>query len=658
VLFNVPFEKMKKHLLVITTITLLASLASCTKAEAGVVDSTKSGDTDTSSSSGSTSADSSSSSTDPVPLGEKKLELTLANETIPEGSDFYGGCNPLVQYFDGFKAQNLSGTDVAYTLSSGDKTFGAGELLAEGNYSVSATYTILKDGVSEDFTASSSFSVTERSSSIANGKGYSYANDLSAYKLSDHSNLTPSRHNPLKSIGTQKVLVVPVYFNDDNFNGFSTEELANIDKAYNGEADETGWQSVASYYKTSSYGLLNLSATVTAPYHVPFFSNEYEESVNKDYYPETSLLNAVVEYLRPLYNLSDYDENEDGYIDALELVYKYDPMLVKASKTQLWTNHAGFETHKNPVLNPARPICGTYAWNQYTLIYPGYYKDEIDTHALIKETGNLLGLDNYNSVSSVYEAPCGGVDMMDMNVGDHNAYSKMILGWVKPQVVDGTASDFSITLDSFTEKGDCLILRNTKTDAWNGTPYDEYLLLQYYTPTGLNEKDSAGYGEWASSRYGHGGTYEKAGLQVFHVDSRLADYSSFVYTDKLTDNSFVPASNTKTFSADLAESAAEKRWLTGSDYRLVKAITATGNNDFIDEVRAKQSTKNIFESFGAQKNLFGLPEYGCGSSVYTNYSMRNLFASGARFDDGTSLNWSFTVSAQTDENITLHFLEN
>jgi len=77
------------------------------------------------------------------------------------------------------------------------------------------------------------------------------------------------------------------------------------------------------------------------------------------------------------------------------------------------------------------------------MISNGYYSPNIDAHMLVHETGHMLGLEDYYSYSGL-ENPCGGVDMMDLNVGDHDAYSKMVLGWVNPYVVDGSHQTFPL----------------------------------------------------------------------------------------------------------------------------------------------------------------------------------------------------------------------
>ena len=67
------------------------------------------------------------------------------------------------------------------------------------------------------------------------------------------------------------------------------------------------------------------------------------------------------------------------------------------------------------------------------------YEDKLDTHTYIHETGHFLGLNDYYSDTPTY-SPIGKHDMMDANVGDHNSYSKMLLGWTKPYLVTGNGT--------------------------------------------------------------------------------------------------------------------------------------------------------------------------------------------------------------------------
>ncbi len=191
----------------------------------------------------------------------------------------------------------------------------------------------------------------------------------------------------------------------------------------------------------------------------------------------------------------------------------------------------------------------TYAWASVYFMSEGYGDalSEVDAHTFIHETGHILGLDDYYTYDYDDYGAAGGLDMMDYNVLDHNAYTKYLMEWTSPIVVDNTKASTSITLAPFESSGEFVLINN----AWNGSPYDEYLLLEFYTPTGLNQSDSAE--EYANGVQG----FTVPGIKIYHIDSRLGKYSASTgafssYTDTLSMTSsyypYVAMSNTASYS--------------------------------------------------------------------------------------------------------------
>lgn len=536
-------------------------------------------------------------------------------------------------------ASATSSTSTTTTSTATSTVNSTSEAISEARSSVSVTSS------SSSSNASASSSQAASSSQTSQGQGYHLSGDLSQYTLQNHSNLTALGQGSFPSSGTRKILVVPVRFSNNS--AFTTSELSVINKAYNGASNEVGWESLQSFYKKSSFNALTIEATVTSEYVYSGTDLSFQNAVNKKSTSVDALANAIITSLASKYNLSDYDANDDGYLDGFEMVYKssYEWDGTEGSTTEVWWNYTSFDSQGAGTVSS--PKCGLYFFSEFTMISNGYYTPNIDCHTLIHESGHMLGLNDYYSYDdSPKESPAGIADMMDNNIGDHNAYSKMLLGWVKPMVIDGTSDNFSITLNSFADTGDCILLRNTSSDPWNGTPYDEYLILQYFTPTNLNYSDSVnGYEEF--NGYGVGGLYKKAGLQVFHVDSRVMDLAQIKYSDKINGKSYIAASNTGSGSADVAKTASSGDWVYNSPYRLIKAIPATGKDIF--------TGSNSYNYLGYQKALFGTSAYGCGSTTYTNSSMSALFTNGTKFNDGSTLDYSFTVTAQTNSTITLAF---
>ena len=124
---------------------------------------------------------------------------------------------------------------------------------------------------------------------------------------------------------------------------------------------------------------------------------------------------------------------------------------------------------------------------------------------------------------------------MDGNAGDHNPWSKMILGWIDPLVIDRS---MTATLQPYISSGEAFII----TDQWNGTLFDEYLVAMYYTPTDFYE--------------GHDDFFfdGQPGLVLYHVDARIGSNNSQNYPTMYVNNN------------------------TDSAHKLIKYIEADGNN--------------------------------------------------------------------------------
>ena len=116
----------------------------------------------------------------------------------------------------------------------------------------------------------------------------------------------------------------------------------------------------------------------------------------------------------------------------------------------------------------------------------------------------------------------GGADMMDYTVGDHNPFTKIILDWVDPIIVSNQST--TITINSFTETGDVILV----SPNWNSSYFDEYFLIEYYTPTNLNEIHA-----------GYNGLYSISGIRIIHVNAQInpnqeKDYELFLYDNSDT----------------------------------------------------------------------------------------------------------------------------
>ena len=95
----------------------------------------------------------------------------------------------------------------------------------------------------------------------------------------------------------------------------------------------------------------------------------------------------------------------------------------------------------------------------------------------------MLGLSDYYDNAYSGMDLIGGWDMQDRDVLDWNSFSKYAVGWTQPYyVVENKLQEKTsevITLTPASESGDCLLLRDS---TWNGSPFDEYILLELFNP--------------------------------------------------------------------------------------------------------------------------------------------------------------------------------
>lgn len=343
----------------------------------------------------------------------------------------------------------------------------------------------------------------------------------------------------LPSVGEEKALLIPVSFSDY---GFSKDQLSEIAVAFNGESGATNyWESVSSFYEKSSFGKLHLSFTLAEAYDTGVSAASFlseSDNVWDSVGPVTSLMRKAVAAYKSAHqdSMTSFDKDHDGYLDAVYLVYAC-PDYLSASNSGLtelaarkgywsYTSHDGGAA--SSLFSPAP--C-SFIWGSIASLFRGVKESVgVDAHTFIHETGHLLGLDDlysydagdktYTNETYKYYQPCGGLDMMDLNLLDHNAWNKFALGWNAPFVVDSSLS-FPLTFElNASQIGGDFVLIPAAEASFNGTAFDEYMMIELYTPEGLNALDSAtpylGY-------YPRG--YFMPGVKISHVDARLAHCS-------------------------------------------------------------------------------------------------------------------------------------
>lgn len=422
-------------------------------------------------------------------------------------------------------------------------------------------------------------------------------------------------HDPvvgLPSVGTYNALVVPVKFTDTTI---SSAQLSDLNIAFNGTSEQTGWESVKTYYQKSSYGKLDLSFDIAGfnldvPYYTAKYNSSYyekltatdEESGQQYNNGENVLLHEVLTYYESRLDLTDYDSNGDKAIDAIYLIYS--APVDYGNDSFYWAyvtwdedtaSYDGLDAYYYlfaglDFMNES--VSGKNTNSDYAVIN-GL---KVNASTYIHETGHLLGLDDYYDYYP-YEGSdegLGGADMMDATVGDQNVYSKIMLGWLTPEVVVSTKT---VTVKSSQERGDALLIPLDFDNSY----FCEYLLVDLYSANGLNQLHAS-----ASDTYLYDGA--SYGVRIYHVSSWIKnpfdnDYGSFTdNNNSLSDISLiklVEADGEKKFSGSDGYATRQDLWQAGDKLSDVfpKYTTNAGKllifDITVDAVSATEATITI-----------------------------------------------------------------
>ncbi len=272
-----------------------------------------------------------------------------------------------------------------------------------------------------------------------------------------------------------------------------------------GLASAFPYESLRSYYQRSSYGQLDIQGSTLGWYRVPHDRQHVSET---DGGRESLIRDAIEHFDEEGHDFSQYDNDGNGEIDYF-LVFWAGP---HGEWNEFWWGYQVFYQDSSFVVDGKR--LGAYSW-QWEAWEVG---DPFTPRVAIHETGHALGLpDYYDYDDSV--GPDGGLgdlDMMDGSTGDHNCFSKYVLGWINPEVMNEGAQDFALMPSD--EEPDAAIFMhgNPQTD-----PFGEYFMVQHRRREG-NDED-----------------LPNQGLLIWHVDARLDIYGSFRYDNSYTDHKLI-----------------------------------------------------------------------------------------------------------------------
>lgn len=327
----------------------------------------------------------------------------------------------------------------------------------------------------------------------------------------------------LPPIGKVNCLVIPIEVSDYPFKdaGYGDDYLNSINILFNGNGkQDTGYyESISSYYYKSSLGKLDIDFEIASVYECGYSSTELMGGGTGSAF---SLAEYAVNNYKTINgenSTTKFDNDHDGFIDGLWMVYSapnYSSGIYgNALGADLFWAFCADITWTEASLTS--PNVHSFGWASIDFMYEGTEAPNIDSHTFCHETGHLLSLPDYYSYSMngvKASGAQGGLAMMDLNIGDQDSFSKLSLGWSKPYVV---TDDCLIKIKSNTLTNECIVI----ADSYNGTAFDEYIIIDLVTPEGLNELDALEQYTWWRPKY-----FSETGVRMYHIDARLG---AFVY---------------------------------------------------------------------------------------------------------------------------------
>jgi len=333
----------------------------------------------------------------------------------------------------------------------------------------------------------------------------------------------------LPATGSPNMFALLIEFSDHR----GRFDASHIDQGLfgDGHSSRYPYESLRDFYRRSSYGLLDIRGSTLGWYRTPYTRSAVEQTAGGR---EALIFEAVSHFDRQGHDFSRYDNNGDGRIDYFVVIY--------AGPPDEWVDF--WWAYYQPWSDDSYVVDGKrFSWYSFQGEGPSPYSPRVVIH----ETGHALGLPDYydydEPAGTAGEGPpggLGGLDMMDHNSGDHNCFSKFLLGWISPRIVSQGSNQVSLR-PSDTEADAALLMHGEAPF----DPYAEYFLVQY------------------RRRQGNDADLPADGLMIWHVDARLHELGGVLCNNSSTDHKLL-----RLMEADgLEEIEQEGRTDTGDFYR-------------------------------------------------------------------------------------------
>ena len=349
----------------------------------------------------------------------------------------------------------------------------------------------------------------------------------------------PIRNAAFRSEGTNGLLVIYVSFTD----GYAYDEAKLRDMFEGDYPQDECLKSVASYFKYASYGKADFDVQYVC-YDTGMTSKQGYDAVETQYNRFLiDIFNKVRKAHPELTRAADKDNN--GMVDMVVFLCGEDPEKTVGDGNAYFL-YGGAMGSEDPHPDRNNPTIYRFVKMAYDNICdtaePGV--QGAGPRVLLHELSHGFGIEDYYDFYSYNDelvSPLGGFDMQEDDFGNWNVYSRFSCGWTTPYVITSDIDTITLKIGAGGDCPDAVLIPTS--NGWNGTPFDEYLLLEVLAPVGASGFD------WPviSTIYESGtksGTGMQGGVRILHVDARLIgaawnskggrDYSTaFTYEDIL-----------------------------------------------------------------------------------------------------------------------------
>ena len=380
---------------------------------------------------------------------------------------------------------------------------------------------------------------------------------------------------------------------------------------------------VKQYYRNASYGQFDFEYDVMPVYKLDLTMDQWvngnrEKRFKYSIYEREAITYAIDHYVS---DPGIYDSDGDGYLDGIVCITNEPSSVETASGCIILTNDdvaAYPENVRMRFFLDTQVHCFDTSSRDY--------RNNVFAH----ELAHYFGIDDYYDYRGI-NSSITNFDLQSGTYGDWNPFSKFSVGWIDPYVITPDVEKVTITLRNSAEYPDAILI---PCGEWNGTPFDEYLLVDVFADRGNNKLPFYLYYMFDSE---NDASEDCGGVRVFHVDARLKRrahysgeslgwFSDFSGSERYTKNDVRTAYSNTTVTKETMDDAPDRN----PDYRMLSLIPASR-----DKIEPGYAFYSSYLFHGG--DVFTMEKY---SRFFPNYPLTNKHG---------SLEYRLTVKSYDDK---------